>query len=105
MKLKTKTSKSILIIILILIILLLVLSVLEFFPEKIPSNSEEKLINIQDKCGIILGNLIHEIRDKEDCDLRCFNECNIQNLEKVKIEFSNTPKENNSCYQCDCYCK
>jgi hypothetical protein len=57
---------------------------------------------INDECSLVMGNIIHQIRDNGDCRIRCVNECGLREKEIVKIEFE---LKNNSCHVCDCYCK
>ncbi|MCK4997500.1 hypothetical protein KAS08_04295 [Candidatus Pacearchaeota archaeon] len=58
--------------------------------------------SIDDECSIIMGNLIHNIRDGGDCKIKCVNNCEIRELDFYDSEFT---FENSSCHTCDCYCK
>ena len=58
--------------------------------------------SIDDECSIIMGNLIHNIRDGGDCKIKCMNNCEIRELDFYDSEFV---FENSSCHTCDCYCQ
>ncbi len=61
-----------------------------------------KRINMTDECGVIAGRMIHQIRDSEDCKLRCKNACGVEDLEFEDHLFY---ESNSSCHQCSCFCR
>jgi len=63
--------------------------------------SEPNKIVIKDDCSMITGKLIHEIRDKEDCRLKCKNACNMRDQEYFS---SNLITAEKACYTCNCFC-
>lgn len=58
--------------------------------------------SLDDECSIIMGNLIHNIRDNGDCKIKCINNCKIRKLDFYDVEFA---LQNSSCHICDCYCR
>lgn len=83
--------------ILIILLLFLVLANLGIFEK----SEQPKFFSVTDECSIVIGNLIHQVRDAGDCKIRCINECDIQDMKFDSIEFSSP---DNSCNICDCYC-
>ncbi len=59
-------------------------------------------VEVLDECSLIMGNLIHNIRDLGDCKIKCNDNCEIRGLEFHDSEFV---FQNSSCHTCDCYCK
>ena len=57
---------------------------------------------VDDECSIIMGNLIHNVRDEGDCKIKCMNNCEIRELDFYDSEFI---LENSSCHTCDCFCR
>lgn len=96
---RKKVVRVLLTIAILLAITLLILFLIEKRIIKEPT--EEKLIQLQDECSLVLGNLMHSINSEGECRLRCINTCGISNLEFEKSEF--TPNEND-CNACNCYC-
>ena len=86
------------IIALLIILLLLILSVIGVFEEQ----KQEEKISIRDECSLVMGNLIHQIRDSGDCRIRCINDCEVREKEFVRSEFAS---RENDCHVCDCFCK
>ena len=84
--------------ILVLILIGLILSSIGVFD----SSKEIKMFSIKDECSLVMGNLIHQIRDSGDCKIKCINECDIDGMHFNYIEFA---AQNNSCNDCYCYCK
>ena len=58
--------------------------------------------SVDDECAIIMGNLIHNVRDDGDCKIKCMNNCEIRELDFHDSDFI---FQNTSCHTCDCYCK
>jgi len=103
-KKKTNTSKKIFIIILLLVSLLIILLIVEFDILKIIKNSlkEPQLIEIEDECIFMAGNLVHQIREDGECKTMCRNECALRDKKYNRHGFV----ENiNTCNICNCYCK
>lgn len=63
---------------------------------------EPELFRIKDECSLVMGNLIHSIKDEGECKLRCFNDCGIRRME---YDLSKFREVTNSCNSCDCYCR
>jgi hypothetical protein len=98
-------SKYFFFVTLILLILLIVLVFVEFVSFSFVGKifSKPHLIEIQDECSLIMGNLVHQIRDENDCSLRCHNECYLDESNYIESIFFQ--EEGNACHSCDCYCK
>jgi len=62
----------------------------------------EEHFDIKDECGIILGNLVHQVRDEGECRLKCVNECDVREMDFVRFEFEGKVED---CNSCDCWCK
>jgi hypothetical protein len=103
-KKKIKISKVLIILTILLSIILIVTILIQLdIKGRIDKVfAEPKLLTIEDKCSLIMNNLLHEIKNEDDCKIRCNNQCNLENMRTLKSEFI-TP--NNSCYACKCYCK
>lgn len=104
-KINKKSKKKSKFLFLIIVILILVLLVLLFFEFKILEELKKKEvqhIEIIDGCSLLMGTILHQIRDEADCENACISECYI-----VKKEFydSNFTENSESCNGCDCYCK
>jgi len=84
--------------ILVVGLVLLIMSSVGFF-EKF---EEEKYFDIKDECGIILGNLVHQVRDEGECRLKCVNECDVRGMDFVRFGFEGKIED---CNSCDCWCK
>lgn len=58
-------------------------------------------VSVVDGCSLIMGNLVHYIRDETDCKLNCASRCEIDSAKyyNSSFEFSNS-----SCSSCSCYC-
>ena len=89
---------------LILSLVLVILLVSEYVSFAFVGKIFEKphLIELDDECSLIMGNLVHQIRDETDCNLRCNNECNMEDTKLKSSEFS---LATNGCNTCSCYCK
>jgi hypothetical protein len=97
---RNKLSGGILIIgiILLLILLILILYSVGFFDKP----KTEQLFLVRDECSLVMGNVIHNLRNDGDCHIRCRNECTIRDMDFVRASFT---EKNNSCHACDCYCR
>jgi nitrate reductase NapE component len=60
------------------------------------------LFVIEDKCSLIVGQLISTIRDEETCELKCKSECNVREMTYVREEFILIEDD---CNVCNCFCK
>jgi len=63
-------------------------------------NSQEK-IEIKDRCTLMLGNLIHQIKTENNCITICEQECEAKNKNYEKVEFLASEAD---CNTCNCYC-
>ena len=107
MKNKKKTTKIIRIFSLItiaLVFLFLILLVVQINFKKLfgEFNKEEKMFVIEDKCSIMMGNIIHEIKDGDRCKIMCKNECSVRKMSFLNFSFI---WKNDSCHVCNCYCR
>ncbi len=104
MKKENKLIKklSLFVIFLVLFVFVLILINSNFFGEISDSLDSPKLISIEDNCGVIYGNLLHDIKSEDNCRIRCVNECGLQERDFLKIEFI---QKYDSCNECNCYCK
>lgn len=104
MRKQKKLIKVLSLLVAILVIILLVLIVVDFgfanFIKGIFQKSQ--LVVIEDECGVVLGNLIHEIKSGDNCRIMCNNECGLLEKSFDKIEFI---EGGNSCHKCNCYCR
>jgi len=64
--------------------------------------AKPQLFVIDDKCSMIVGQLIHTINDGDGCEMRCKTECGVR---KMDFYNSNFIKKQNDCNGCNCYCK
>ncbi len=100
MKKQKKKIRVLTYIILILLILLFVLILINFNFLRSSKLNPEKIL-IEDKCATILNNLIHQIRNENDCRMICKAECEVR---KKEFSRSNFLQKENSCNICECYC-
>lgn len=82
--------------ILVLVLIGLVLNSFGFFEENNP-----EYFAVKDECSLMMGNLIHQIRDDGECRNRCVNECSVQEMDFVKFSFE---AKNDDCSLCGCWC-
>jgi len=101
---KIKISKKLLVLIILLSVLLGILLIFQFeIPKKIKKNPRETIeLQIPDRCNLILNNLIHEIKGEGDCNIRCINECRLNEMEILEYEFI---ENKTSCHLCKCHCE
>lgn len=96
-------SKLFFILFLLMVVLSVALILFEYVSfESIHLFSKPVLTEITDECSIIFGNLVHQIRDSDDCTIRCQNKCVLLDSDFHHIEFISNQ---NSCNVCNCYCK
>lgn len=65
-------------------------------------SSSPQEFDILDECSLIMGNLVHQIRDGAECRIKCVNECDVREMEFVEFVFSEGVGE---CNSCDCWCE
>lgn len=102
---KKKRKKKVIGVILIVIFVFIVASVVLLLVDNPPEISllkEKKEYLIPDECGVVAGNLIHNIKDEGECRIKCRNECG---LRQEKFHSSEFIKRDNTCHLCRCYCK
>ncbi len=103
-----KSRKGVFIIIILLIVLLLVIIPILLFQLNIIGNplknlnSKPQLFVIKDECSLIVGKLIHNIKDEGSCQLICRSNCEVRSLNFYNSEFKEIEKD---CNECNCYCK
>ena len=75
-----------------------------FFELNIDFDFKKEIQNftITDSCGLIGGEILHEIPSESDCKTKCFNLCGVWNLEYYNNSFKT---ENLTCYSCECSCR
>jgi hypothetical protein len=64
--------------------------------------AQEQKFTLLDECSLVMGKILHPLKDSGDCLVKCRNECQIRSLSYERVEFS---LEENSCNVCDCYCR
>lgn len=98
-----KTSKKILRLAIIILFLVLVgLLLMQFCPlEEIFKKASVETVIIEDKCSLILGSVIHQIKDDASCFIMCKNECAVRGKNIKDHRFSSL---NESCNSCLCNC-
>lgn len=102
---KKKIIKRILLILIIsLIFLLTILTMmnLEVITKIKNLSKKPTLFIIPDECSLILSNIVHKIKNEDECKIVCINECVMREMKFHESEFV---IGNNSCHTCNCYCK
>ena len=106
---KSKVSKrfiSILIILLSAILVIIIpLLLIQIGLIKNPLNylpSSPELFTIEDKCSLIVGQLIHNIGDEDSCQQICKSNCEVREMQFYSSEFE---KKEEDCNKCNCYCE
>ena len=86
------------------VLLVVVLSFVEFvnFSDVLSVFDKPTVVEIPDECSLIMGNLVHQIRDEDDCSIRCYNECILEEKERKSSEFI---YNEGGCHECFCSCK
>ena len=56
---------------------------------------------VADECGLILGNLVHQIRDEGECRNKCLNECSVRGMDFLNFSFE---ERGTDCHGCSCSC-
>ena len=62
----------------------------------------DKSFQIADECGLIMGNLLHTIKNEDACKIKCRAQCMTIELEYGSSFFNESLK---SCNTCECNCK
>ncbi len=107
-KKQKKSRKGIFITIILLIALLILIILILLFQLNIIKNplgkfnSKPQLFSIKDECSLIVGKLIHNIKDEGSCQLICKSNCEVRSLNFYNSEFKEIE---NDCNECNCYCK
>ncbi len=101
MKRKRK-AKKLLNVILLLIFVLVILIFVEVKFWELLEKKEIKMISLEDRCSIMFENVLHAIKDSSGCENYCRAECITREMDFYKSEFE---KIENSCNNCNCYCK
>lgn len=58
-------------------------------------------VNSTDRCSLIAGQLIHTIKDEDECRNICFSECEVRGASLEDFTFE---ERLNNCNACTCYC-
>ena len=97
----TKTIVMIIIAFSILLIILLIIQshILDLFTDLF---KEPELFIIRDECSLIVGQIIHEMKNEGDCKIMCTNNCILRDMKYYNSSFI---QKINSCHTCNCYCK
>ena len=111
-KVKTKkyfSKKSklgfILVILAVILAIIMMLLLIEFRMIKNPIKNplaQPQLFVIDDKCSLIVGQLMHTINDGDGCEMRCKTDCDVRKMDFYNSEFIKNEKD---CNNCECYCK
>ena len=64
-------------------------------------NAQPERFIIKDECAVIMGSLVHQIRDEGECRIKCVNECDVREMGFVEFGFEG---KNDDCNACDCWC-
>lgn len=84
-------------------VLLVVLVGLAMFNAGVFEKTESpKLFNIKDECALVMGNLVHQVRDRGECRIKCVNECDVRGMDFSNFSFEG---KNDDCNSCGCWCK
>ena len=62
---------------------------------------KEVISTIPDKCSLLLGNLIHQIKDDSSCRISCRNYCDTIKKEYLLTKFTEYQEK---CNTCECHC-
>jgi len=57
---------------------------------------------IEDRCSLIVGQLIHTIGDSDTCELRCKTECEVRKQTYHDSKFTEIEED---CNSCNCFCR
>lgn len=100
---KNKMTKIFIGISLILLLVILGLVFKEYFYKKIFKENKTERFVINDECSVFMDNIIHQIKDDADCNIKCRAECLVRKKEPINHTF----KSNFSgpCFSCECYCR
>jgi len=102
MKKRKKTVKRILALLFVLIVCLLILLIMNFKVWKYFSKKEVVKIEIPDECSLMFESILHNIKDSAGCENSCRAKCYILEKDYYNSEFIG---KENSCNECECYCK
>lgn len=102
MRKKKKFSKKVIIITIFLVLTLLVLLAIQYEVWNINITKKIKKVEVKDECSIMVGRLIHQISNSDECKLKCLAECDTNKMKLYNSEFL---VKNNSCNNCECYCR
>ncbi len=82
----------------VLILILILLLMISF---NVFEHNETRMFSIKDECSIVVGNLIHQIRNNGECRIKCVNECDVRKMNFEKFDFT---EKDNECNSCECWC-
>jgi hypothetical protein len=57
---------------------------------------------VEDRCSLIVGQLIHTLNDESECKVRCRTTCELRGVQFYDFEFVQKTED---CNTCKCYCK
>lgn len=63
---------------------------------------EPQEVEVLDGCSLIMGNLVHQIRDETDCSLNCANRCEVGGDSYYNSSFE---ASSGGCHACSCFCE
>ena len=86
----------------IIVLAIIVIGLYLFDTNNLPRLGPEKVIQIQDKCGILFQTIIHHIKSESNCASLCKIECDSQDLTYSRVEFV---LNQTACHSCTCYCR
>jgi len=101
-------KKTMLVIILFLALFLTILSLIllvqfNFIKNPLEKISlKERIFEIKDECSLIVGQLIHTIKDESTCEIKCKTNCDAFDMNFQNSEFT---EKNEDCHTCKCTCK
>lgn len=99
-----RNTQYVLYVALFLVLILALVLVFEFLDfSKVKKHFDDPTyVEILDECSIIMGNLVHQVRDLDDCTIRCHNECVLMESDVDSVDFISSQS---GCNTCSCYCK
>lgn len=83
-------------VVLVVVLVGLILNDSEIFEKSEPEN-----FVVRDECSLVMGNLIHQIRDDGECRIKCTNDCSVREMDFVNFSFEG---RNDDCNACNCWC-
>lgn len=96
-------SKLFLVLVIVSLFAFLTLVFIEFVDFGFVSDlfEEPQEVVVVDGCSLIMGNLVHQIRDETDCNLNCASRCEVDDMSYYNSSFE---ASSGGCHSCQCFC-